>query len=44
MLVTSFKRHVDSCNATCRALAARRRETARVRAYERAISARLGVL
>jgi hypothetical protein len=44
MLVTSFKRHVDACSAACRAIAANRRETARVRAYERAISTRLGVL
>jgi hypothetical protein len=43
-LVTSFKRRLDSCSAMCRALEARRREAARVHAYERAISSRLGVL
>jgi hypothetical protein len=43
-LVTSFKHRLGSCTATCRALAARRREAARVHAYERAISSRLGVL
>lgn len=44
MLVTSFKKRIDRCTAACRALAAHRREAARVRAYERAISTRLGVL